>query len=708
MTHRKTLFALFTLLTLNLLMAGRLTAAVTSDKTLVAFDSFATDSAQTQDAEVASVQEDGKHVLQVTTGHKADWPGITLPAPDEHWDLSAFRQIIVPVRNTDSQAVTVNCRVDSPNGDGAKNSITASVELQPGEQKDLTVTLKNMLPKALAEKLYGMRGYPGGYAKEKGIETNKVTQLIIFVNKPKQDHAFQLGTICAAGTATAPTWLEMSPDDFFPMIDPFGQFSHADWPGKVHSTDDLTSDIQTELNALAQHPGPAAWNQYGGWTQGPQLKATGFFYPIKHNDKWWLVDPAGRLFWSHGTDCVGLTQGATPITDREFYFEELPDSDSPRARFYSRGSWAPHGYYKDKGTYRTYNFTGANLMRKYGDDWRTKTTETIHTRLRSWSMNTIGNWSDSAVYLERKTPYVVSAGSSGAEPIEGSTGYWGKFPDPFAPSFREALERNMRRQRNTTANDPWCIGYFVDNELAWGDEYSLATAALASPPEQASKKAFLADLKAKYISIEQLNKAWETDHESWEALSECRTAPDEKKAADDLGAFYTRIAEEYFRNCRDAVKEVAPKNLYLGCRFAWVNDRGAKAAAKYCDVIGYNLYRDSVADFQLPEGVDMPVIIGEFHFGALDRGMFHTGLRPTDNQQARADAYRNYVSEALKNPCLVGSHWFQYSDQATTGRGDGENYQIGLVTTCDRPYPETIAAVREVGDSMYRVRLGSD
>jgi hypothetical protein len=123
-------------------------------------------------------------------------------------------------------------------------------------------------------------------------------------------------------------------------------------------------------------------------------------------------------------------------------------------------------------------------------------------------------------------------------------------------------------------------------------------------------------------------------------------------------------------------------------------------------VIGYNLYRDDVADFQLPDGIDLPAIIGEFHFGALDRGMFHTGLRPTSSQQARADAYRNYVTGALKNPCLVGTHWFQYSDQATTGRGDGENYQIGLVDICDTPYAETIQAVRDVGSSMYQTRLG--
>ncbi|MBQ8363178.1 MAG: hypothetical protein IJX36_04530, partial [Thermoguttaceae bacterium] len=40
----------------------------------------------------------------------------------------------------------------------------------------------------------------------------------------------------------------------------------------------------------------------------------------------------------------------------------------------------------------------------------------------------------------------------------------------------------------------------------------------------------------------------------------------------------------------------------------------------------------------------------------------------------------------------------------TTGRFDGENYQIGLVDICDVPYAETIEAVRRVGYAMYDIR----
>ena len=85
--------------------------------------------------------------------------------------------------------------------------------------------------------------------------------------------------------------------------------------------------------------------------------------------------------------------------------------------------------------------------------------------------------------------------------------------------------------------------------------------------------------------------------------------------------------------------------------------------------------------------------------------MFHTGLQETENQEDRARAYKNYVTGALRNPYIVGTHWFQYGDQATTGRGDGENYQIGFLDIADTPYEETIQACRDVGYNMYKLRL---
>ncbi|MFB0525830.1 MAG: beta-galactosidase, partial [Phycisphaerae bacterium] len=289
--------------------------------------------------------------------------------------------------------------------------------------------------------------------------------------------------------------------------------------------------------------------------------------------------------------------------------------------------------------------------------------------------------------------------------LEGSEGYWGKFYDVFDPSFRQALRRRLTSEKGRAIDDPWCIGYFVHNELAWGDELSLAVAALISPANQPAKKVFIEDLKAKYNTIDRLNEAWSTDYATWDALLQSQQEPDKDKAWADLTAFYTKTAETYFKTIYEELKKVAPNQLYMGCRFAWVNDRAAKAAAQFCDIVSYNRYTYSVGQQRLAGDIDKPIIIGEFHFGALDRGMFHTGLRKTANQQDRAAKYKSYVQGALRNPYIVGTHWFQYKDQPTTGRGDGENYQIGFVDICDTPYPETIQACRDVGYSLYEYRL---
>ncbi len=634
--------------------------------------------------------------LRIETGHKNQWPGITLKAPAGKWDLSKYEYVSIDVKNIGNEPVTVFCRVDNPDADGSKNCVSDSIRLNPRSAGTLVVRIFPT-PWRLSEpiELIGMRGAPVHTGK---VDTSNITQLLVFVRKPSTSHIFEVRNIRAGGSVET-----LDVKTFFPFIDEFGQYIHKDWPGKTHFLKEMIAQGKAEDKDIATHHGPTDRNKYGGWTAGPRLKATGFFRVEKYEGKWWLVDPQGRLFWSHGIDCV-RSANATPITDREHYYRNLPEADSRFAKFYGSGSWAPHGYYKDHSPYKTYDFSQANFLRKYGGDWEKAFAEITHRRLKSWGINTIANWSDSDICLMRKTPYVCTI-SYGSRSLEGSQGYWGKFYDVFDPSFRQRLRERLEREKGRAIDDPWCMGYFVHNEIAWGDEVSLAIAALISPAEQPAKKVLIEDLKVKYGTIDRLNAVWETEHANWDALLQSQQVPDKKKAWADLTDFYTKTAETYFETIREELKKVAPNQLYMGCRFAWVNDRAARAAAKFCDIVSYNRYSYSVAEQHLPDNIDMPIIIGEFHFGALDRGMFHTGLRKTTNQQDRADKYKSYVQGALRNPYIVGTHWFQYKDQATTGRGDGENYQIGFIDICDKPYPEIVRACREVGYNLYEYRL---
>lgn len=658
------------------------------------------------DAVVRVVGEgEGPAGLRVVTGVRERWPGVTYAATDGAWDLSSHAAVSVRLRNPGTNAVKVFARVDNPGADGLRHCVTEDLTLRPGQRGVLRVELRRTTGGKPVGALFGMRGYPASAGGEGTVDPRRVNQVLLFVAEPKTEHAFVVEGMVAEGRYVAPTAWVTDADPYLPFIDRFGQYRHRGWAGKVVSEEDLVSRRANETKALGERPGPGEWNRYGGWAGGPELAATGYFRVQKYEGKWWMVDPEGRLFWSHGVDCVGMLD-MTPVEERETWFEGY-------------GVWAPEfagrlpergrvlkGHYAGR-TVRCFSFAGANLMRKYGTDWRTAYADVVHRRLRSWGMNTIANWSAGEVTALRRTPYTDAVGSERVRMIEGSEGYWGKFPDVFDPEFERGLRRQMAGKKGRSAGDPWCVGYFSDNEMSWGDEVSLALAALRSPADQPAKVALVAELRERYETVEALNRAWGTAHETWEGLLNGRELPDTTKARPDLERFYTRTAETYFRTVKAAIREAAPNQLYLGCRFAWVNARAAAAAAKYCDVVSYNLYQRSVADFVFNGGADVPLIIGEFHFGALDRGMFHTGLVPVSDQGARAAAYREYVEGALRHPQFVGTHWFQWQDEPTTGRAwDEENYQIGLVDIADTPYGETVDAVREVGEGMYRLRRG--
>ncbi|MCP4453346.1 MAG: beta-agarase, partial [Planctomycetes bacterium] len=386
-----------------------LTTVVLGGQTLFKFDET-TDPASVQAADT-DIRVSGQG-LHVHTGTDKPWPGITLKAPGGHWDLKDFQYINVDLHNPTDRDTTVVCRVDNAGADGQKNCLTRQTTVSAGESQTLTVSLHGG-PWALSHPvtLIGMRGCPG---QQTTLDPAAVTQILLFVNHPKQTHQFVVKRIHAEGQVTT-----LNADTLLPLLDRYGQFRHRSWPGKLHTESAWIQHRQQEQTDLDTHPGPKERTQYGGWSSGPKLEATGFFRVQKVAGQWWLVDPEGRLFWSHGVDCVGPGT-STPITDRTHYFEALPESSSTLARFYGQGSWAPHGYYKGK-RYETFNFTAANLLRKYGDEWKASLADVTHRRLRSWGMNTIGNWSSGEIYLQRRTAYVATV-NTGGRTIAGSKG----------------------------------------------------------------------------------------------------------------------------------------------------------------------------------------------------------------------------------------------------------------------------------------------
>ena len=483
------------------------------------------------------------------------------------------------------------------------------VTVPPGKTRTLYVFARRLkLAAQDSQNFPSMHGIPGGkMSLWAGIEEPiKASSVKVFVVMPRDAATIVVGNLRPFGSSKVPDLA-----GFFPFIDRYGQYVHKDWPGKVHADADLAASLGAESRDLALHTGPAGLDIYGGWAAGPQLAATGHFRVEKFQGKWWFVDPVGRLFWSDGVDGIGFTGSLTSVDGRERFFADP----------------APEG-----------DFLARNLKAKYGEGWRRAAGERTFERLHSWGINTLGSWSDPALMKEHRVPYTLMVPSGERHvPI-----------DPDSPAWADGLRKRLSAAAALVRDDPWCIGYFVDNEI------------------HAS-----------------LDPAW---------------------------------FERYYRQVSEVGREVMPSKLYLGSRLDYhdwpdvpeFRKEIVRIAARYCDVVSFNFYKFTLDDVRLPEGIDRPAIVGEFHMGALDRGKFHTGLRSVFNQNQRAEAYRYYVESALRNPAIVGAHWFQFYDESTTGRRDGENYQIGLLDICDTPYAETISAVRDMGHKMYAIRSAAN
>ena len=626
---------------------------------------------------VAEGATEGAQAVRITFS-TAKWPAFFF-RPEAAWNLKQWGEIVLDVTNPEDEQVTFSVRVDDDlRANGTLYCRTGSSSLAPHATQTFS------FPLALSGGAdYGMKGLPGwpgtrslGSNGSWQLDTSHIVQFQIFMSSPVRERTLIVDNV---RFRAAP-----------PMngiVDAFGQFTGADWPGKLYGAEEFAWRLEEESQQLAAYPELAARDIYGGWGEGPRLEATGFFRAEKFMDHWWLVTPEGTLFFSSGIDGV-RPQSPTYTKGRETMFTWLPESDDPLAAYL---------------TANTIDFHLANLHRKYGDGWRTAWREMTLKRLRSWGINTIANWSDSSVYASG-IPYVTTThyGGEFAWIQAGSSG----LGDPFDARWEAAVRGALARTIGAAAGDQWILGHFVDNELPWHSGVVQAVLGL-NMAESPAKQAFAEFLHERYADIGALNQAWGGTFDSWESIGAPRT-PLSAEAQRDLSDLLRLLARRYYSKVREMVKEIDPNHLYLGSRINVYTAEVVEAAAEHCDIVSFNIYqRDlSAASWGAFAALDKPAIIGEFHFGALDRGMFHTGLQATTSQEARALAYRRYMMSVLAHPSFVGAHWFLLYDQPLTGRTqDGENYNIGFLTVTDTPYPEMVGAARIFNDEMYWRRV---
>ncbi|WP_226501938.1 beta-galactosidase [Pseudomonas sp. MWU16-30322] len=676
-------------------------------------------------------------VLRRVTFNPVARPTLRLTPQTGAWDWSQSGMMSLRLQSAMNWAVTVYVQIQSNNG----QTLTSRVDLPAGPAQTLLVPLVATSPLSQGMKagppmpmtVDGQRILLASSSGE--LDRSQVVSVSLWMDQPKAAQSLLLERFGVQdGDAVTQAV-------YGNLVDAYGQSTRSKWPEKISNDEQLKAAAakeQQQLKTWLAEREKSSLDKFGGWNQGPAFKASGFFRTEKRDGRWYLVTPEGHPFYSLGVNTVSPQVNQTYVAGREWMFESLPKPDEPLASHFGEGdnrggNGADQGRGYNAG--RWYDFYGANLQRLYGEPCAAQAPAepaaeptsvapckatvdeqkwAAHTldRLQAWGFNTVGNWSADSLGDAERVPYTLPLSIVGDyTSISTGTDWWGGMPDPFDPRFAMATERAVAIAARDHRDDPWLIGYYADNELAWagpGDDpqsrYALAYGTLKMTTDVPAKRAFLKQLRDKYRNQEGLSKAWGIDLPAWELMEDPGFVPpmpnpEHPEIENDFKYFQKVFADTYFKTISDSLKWHAPNQLLLGGRFATSTPEAVASCAQYCDVLSFNMYTlkpQDGYDFAALRALDKPVLITEFNFGSADRGPFWGGVTQLAREEDRGPAYANFLKQALNEPSIVGVHWFQYLDQPATGRLlDGENGHFGLVGITDLPYQGFVEAVRK-------------
>ena len=538
------------------------------------------------------------------------------------------------------------------------------------------------------------------------VDLNRVDRMAVTISmKSDRPARFCLTPITATADEPAKLTKPILPKGV--LMDKLGQSALHEWPAKSRSQEEVTQRLRAQLAAAGTQRFPEGFSRWGG-CKGVRFEPTGFFRTFHDGRRWWLVDPEGYAFWSAGMDCVGVDTDAA-YDGLESALAWMPDRKEYAEALHDR--W---------GGLHFVNYLAANLIRAFGSDATPRSSEAASLRSTSWygkwsaialgelrrlGFNTVANWSDWRIAKAAGFPYVRPLDYA----YEGSTRrIFRDFPDVFDPAFGdEAAE--FAKQLEETKGDPAFIGYFLMNEPNWGfAQETPAVGMLFNTPSCHTRRALADHLKGKHGSDAGLSAAWRMEVKLSQVAEGEWTARLTEQAEAELEAFSTVMVERLFTGLSDACKKVDPEHLNLGARYYTVPPKWALDGMTCFDVFSVNGYTQRIRPelAELSEYVQRPVMIGEWHFGALDAGLPASGIGHVRDQKARGQAYRVYLEDAAAKPWCVGVHWFTLYDESALGRFDGENWNIGFLDVCNRPYEEIGAAARASHERLYEVARG--
>lgn len=485
-----------------------------------------------------------------------------------------------------------------------------------------------------------------------------------------------------------------------PLVDELGQSNLHSWPARTKNAAELTRRMRTQLRNAPRQKWPKTFSPWGGWSARQLTGPAGFFRTHHDGSRWWLVDPGGYAFYSNGPDCVRV-DCESRIDGIEDALSFRPDPNREFKEIYSTAISSRPGA-------KFINYFAANLIRAFGPErWKQHWATIALAELRRLRCNTVANWSEWEIAAAAKFPYVRPMHFRGNR----APMIYRDFPDIEHPGF-EADTREYASILERTRDDPAFIGYFLMNEPTWGFSSELPAAGMLYNTDHChTREALTSWLRQRHEGDAALAKAWAIPGATFGKVAKGRwqgvLTPEALK---DLRAYTTVMVEKYFNALTAACRAVDPNHLNLGMRWAGVPPEWAVAGMRSFDVFSINCYEAKLrreVSTKIHDMVNRPVLVGEWHFGALDVGLPSPGIGPRPaNQKERTQAYRVYLEDAAANPHCVGAHWFTLYDQSCLGRFDGESCNIGYLDICHRPYDELCRGAILTHERIYDLAAG--
>jgi hypothetical protein len=392
-------------------------------------------------------------------------------------------------------------------------------------------------------------------------------------------------------------------------------------------------------------------SEYGGRLDR-RAEATGFFRTERLEDRWVIIDPLGYHFWAMGVNLVGPERYQK---DREFAFAQTFGTET---------------------------------------EWARQTREQL---VDSYHFNSLGNWSGGWSIMQaigEPMPYTVQLGiiQSFAKkkglylPSYGATNLVGDVIPAFHPDLPAYIDQVAADLLTPLAADPWLFGIFSDNEVPLF-EAGIIGRYLDFGPDDPGAQAARSWLEARGLSESAVTA--EHDH-----------------------AFAVFAISHYYRMVHAAIRKYSPKHMFLGSRFhrsIWYQASAYEAIGPYADIISVNMYHNWTLPQQtiseMASLAGRPIMITEWYAKGEDSGLRNVSGAGwlVRTQSDRGCFYENYTLSLLRNPHLVGWHWFRYADEGPMHFREKSSNK-GLVDAWFRPYEELVRSAARINVNAYALR----